>query len=413
MDLPVRRGQIFADKYRLEGPLGSGAMGTVVKAQHLILKTYVAIKFLSGVFGTELIARFIQEAQSMAKLRSSNIARVTDAGVDGGLPYIVMEFLAGEDLESRMNKAPRLPVEKVIDYVREACTGLQEAHTNGIIHRDLKPANLFLALNEDLTTMVKLIDFGIVKMLSLPDATERLPMTSAGTLLGTPQYMPPEQWNDPRFVDARSDIWSLGVILYRGIAGAMPFPQQDVGALRSAIANEQPKSVRSYNPEVPAELEAVILRCLEKDPKQRFHSVAELAKALLPFGRLAPTSLPIPIHLPAPPAPPPWLAIVVASSLMLLAMGALWLHQAPERDARRAPSVALVTSIEAPSPSAHAPEPQVVLANDLATHPVRRPRKLVPSMEEGGRAPRGWHHQLWRRSIQASLAPRRASSCPA
>ena len=217
----VREGEILAGKYRVERLLGSGGMGMVVAAHHLDLDEKVALKLLLPGAATNpmLVARFVREARAAAKIKSEHVARVTDVGqLEDGSPYMVMEHLEGSDLAAYLTRTGPLPVAEAVDFVLQACEALAEAHGLGIVHRDLKPANLFCVQRVDDQRSIKVLDFGISKI-SVDTASQSLTQTSA--LMGSPLYMSPEQMQSARTVDARADIWSLGVILFELLAGRL------------------------------------------------------------------------------------------------------------------------------------------------------------------------------------------------
>ena len=285
-DSPVAEGQILAGKYRVERVLGSGGMGVVVAAWHLELEQRVAMKFLHplALERTDTAERFRREARSAAKIRSEHVARVIDVGVmEGGVPYMVMEYLEGHDISDEMAKVGMLPIEDAVDYVLQAIEALAEAHAAGIVHRDLKPANLFIATRADGSRIVKVLDFGISKSL-LGASVAELSLTRTSVLIGSPLYMSPEQMRSAKDVDTRTDIWSLGVILYEMITGRPPYTGDSIPALCASLLSDVPVSMRAIRADVPGELEDVIMHCLAKDRQQRFGTVSELARALAPFG---------------------------------------------------------------------------------------------------------------------------------
>ncbi len=280
---PVRIGEILAGKYRVERVLGAGGMGVVVLARHVQLDQLVALKFLltESLDKPTIVARFEREARAVVRLKSDHVARVLDVGkMETGAPYIVMEYLEGEDLAIALEHRGPLPVAVAVDYLLQTCEALAEAHGVGIVHRDLKPGNLFLTRRVDGKSLIKVLDFGISK---LADGRENLSLTQTAEVVGSPKYMSPEQLRASRLADARSDIWSLGIILYELIGGEVPFVAETLAHLCAIVISEPPRSIRALRPEVPVGIEQIIARCLEKDPNDRFQSVADLAMALDPF----------------------------------------------------------------------------------------------------------------------------------
>ncbi len=281
----VRDGQVLAGKYRVERVLGQGGMGMVVAAHHLVLDEKVALKFLlPGASSTpELVARFTREARAAAKIKSEHVARVTDVGqLEDGSPYLVMEYLEGSDLADLLAREGPLPVSRAVDFVLQACEALAEAHGLGIVHRDLKPANLFCVHRGDDHLAIKVLDFGISKVAPTDAPSDRLTQTSS--VMGSPIYMSPEQMQSAKSVDARADIWSLGVILFELLTGKPPFDAALVTELVFKVATEPAPPLRSLRPDAPAGLERVVARCLLRDRGARFQSVAALAVALRDFG---------------------------------------------------------------------------------------------------------------------------------
>lgn len=277
-------GDVIAQKYRVERTLGTGGMGYVVAARHLHLGHLVALKFVrAGMLeGEEAYKRFFREAKSAARLRSDHVCRVLDVALlDDKTPYMVMEYLEGCDLSSLMKEKGPLDVTEACDYVLQACEGLAEAHAAGIVHRDIKPANLFVTRGPGGGPLIKVLDFGISKDEPLKDDTSGVTGTKA--MLGSPRFMSPEQIRDPRTVDPRSDVWSLGVVLYRLLTGKWPFEAENLGALIARVATAKPTDPREYAPEIPHEVAQIILRCLEKTRDARFGSVGELAHSLAQF----------------------------------------------------------------------------------------------------------------------------------
>jgi eukaryotic-like serine/threonine-protein kinase len=275
----VTPGTILVDKYHVDQLLGIGGMGRVVKATHLYLRQPVAIKILlpEMIESSATVARFLREAQATVKLRSEHIARVIDVGtLPDGTPFMVMEYLQGNDLNQILrHHGPQAP-NVVVDLILQACEGIAEAHAGGIIHRDIKPSNFFITLKPDGSMLLKILDFGISKA---PVGYDDL--TGTQTIIGTPSYMAPEQMKTAKAADPRSDIWSLGVVMYQLLAGRPPFEAENYAALVLKVGMEPPAPLVV---QLPVGLGEVILRCLEKDPKNRHQSVAELARLLAPFA---------------------------------------------------------------------------------------------------------------------------------
>ncbi|HSQ62304.1 MAG TPA: serine/threonine-protein kinase [Polyangiaceae bacterium] len=273
-------GEVVANKYRIEGPLGKGGMAVVFAAHHVLLDKPVAMKFLSPDLPRkeELFARFLTEAQAAARVDSPHVARVMDVGaLASGLPYMVMERLDGCDLEELLTLEKRLAIGDAVDYLLQALQGLAHAHTLGIVHRDLKPSNLFLAHQSDGTAIVKILDFGIAKL----DTSGR--RTQQQQALGSPLYMSPEHIKNEA-VDSRADIWSIGVVAYELLTGRTPFEAEGIGETLAAVLQRAPKPIRALRPEVPEELDAAILRCLRQSPEDRYADAAQLARAIAPWG---------------------------------------------------------------------------------------------------------------------------------
>jgi eukaryotic-like serine/threonine-protein kinase len=291
-------GTVIAGKYRVESRIGEGGMGVVFAARHLELGTRVAIKLLRDTAGREDEARFLREARAAAQLDSEHVVRVLDVGrLDERTPFIVMEYLEGKDLACRLDGG-HMEVAEAVGMVLEACEAIAQAHLAGIVHRDIKPSNLFVATRKDGTTTVKVLDFGISKITRPLEGDEgAISMTEARSVVGSAGYMSPEQLQSAKGVDPRTDIWSLGVVLYELLCGARPFEEKSAAAIGAAIATAEPASLCARASHVPRELERVIRRCLEKKPDQRYASVEELARALLPFCPFGRASLERVSHL--------------------------------------------------------------------------------------------------------------------
>lgn len=283
---PVAPGDVLAGKYCVEQVLGVGGMGVVVAALHMQLGQRVALKFLlpAGMANPQVVARFEREARAAAQLRSEHVARVIDVGRledgSGGAPYIVMELLKGQDLGDLLHERGPLPEHDAVDFLMQACEAVAEAHSVGIVHRDLKPKNLFVTNRVDGSPLIKVLDFGISKVTGDSD----LNLTGTAEIIGSPNYMSPEQLRSSRDVDPRSDIWSLGAILYELLGGRVPFVAETLTELCSRVLTEPPRPLEELRPEVHGELRRVIGKCLEKRADDRFQTVGELAMALAPFA---------------------------------------------------------------------------------------------------------------------------------
>jgi eukaryotic-like serine/threonine-protein kinase len=285
----IQQGELLAGKYRVERVLGAGGMGYVVAALHEQLGQRVAVKLLVPELceNEDSVTRFLREARAAVQIHSEHVARVIDVGeLTNGSPYMVMEFLSGHDLAEELDLPGQLDIEVAIDYVLQASEAVAEAHSLNLIHRDLKPANLFLTHRPDGSSLVKVLDFGISKAINVDDnVLEPTPsLTATHSLLGSPAYMSPEQIRRPKSVDTRTDIWSLGSILFELLARDPPFNADSPIALLAAVVSDPLPSIREIRPDVPPELEAVIAKCLEKKPEDRYQTVAELADALAPFA---------------------------------------------------------------------------------------------------------------------------------
>jgi serine/threonine protein kinase len=282
-NIPVAPGQIIGDRYRIGAIIGEGGMGVVCAATHVALGTPVAVKLIrSGKRGSESVLRFLNEARTAASFKGEHIARVYDVGqLESGEPYLVMEHLDGIGLDAFIKERGPLSQSEAVDIVLQACEGLAEAHAVALVHRDIKPANLFLARRPDGQFVLKILDFGISKRLLESD---RQGLTDPGTSLGSPWYMSPEQMKDSSLVDQRADVWSLGVLLFELLTKEWPFSGESVPQVCASVLTAPAPVPSTRRPDIDAGLDAVVLRCLEKDPEKRYLGVAALAEDLQRFA---------------------------------------------------------------------------------------------------------------------------------
>ncbi|MEZ4360567.1 MAG: serine/threonine-protein kinase [Kofleriaceae bacterium] len=277
----VEAGTVLLNKYRIERVLGRGGMGVVALAHHLQLNQPVAIKFLlSDVLGEHtVVQRFLREAQASVRLKSEHVCRVIDVGtLETGAPYMVMEYLDGLDLSALLQERGLVYPGAAVDFILQACEALAEAHALGIVHRDLKPSNFFLTRRADGSPLIKVLDFGISKATTQVDEN----LTSTQSVLGTPAYMSPEQLKSSKHVDARADIWSLGVVLYELLAGHRPFTASAFSELVLKVAMDPAPMITAP---LPRGLGEIVMRCLRKEPEERYPTVAEFAAALAPYAQ--------------------------------------------------------------------------------------------------------------------------------
>jgi serine/threonine-protein kinase len=280
IDTGVDIGEIFLEKYRVDAILGHGGMGVVARCTHLALNEQVAIKMLRRdvLDDAEAVERFMREAQAAVKLKSEFVARVTDVGrSETDVPYMVMEYLEGHDLGQLLEQRGAIGIPWAVELTLQACEALCEAHAIGIVHRDIKPTNLFVTWRPDGSSVIKVLDFGISKS---PIISEIL-LTQTQSLLGTPAYMSPEQMRSAHQVDGRTDIWSLGTVLYELIEGRRPFEAASFSEMCVKVAVDPPGAMTT----APPGLQQVVLRCLAKPPEQRYASMAELGADLVPFSQ--------------------------------------------------------------------------------------------------------------------------------
>ncbi len=287
--LSLPPGTLIAKKYRVEKLLAAGGMGAVLRAHHEALDQPVAIKVMRPELADrrEAAQRFMREARAAAKIASDYVARVTDVDtLPDDTPFMVMEYLDGRDLDALLEEHKRLPIAQAVDFAIQALAGVEAAHALGVVHRDLKPSNLFLVERPGAPPRIKILDFGISKVVD--DTADRGlkagATTSAGAMLGTPRYMSPEQVASAKSVDARTDIWAMGLILYEMLTGSYPFTGDNSGEILAAILNAPPAPLRELRPDAPPELDDAVARALAKRRDERFSSAREMMKALAPFA---------------------------------------------------------------------------------------------------------------------------------
>ena len=358
-DLPAP-GDLVADKYRIVRAIGRGGMGVVFAATHELLHQTVALKLLLPDVAAypDAVSRFLNEARAAARIRSEHVATVMDVGLlDGGMAYLVMELLEGDDLEALLLKNGVLPVEQVARCMLEALEGVAQAHALGIVHRDLKPSNLFRAVRPDGSVSIKVLDFGISKA---PRPNDDGAATATHAMLGSPLFMSPEQVRSAKTVDPRSDSWSLGVIMYRLLTGQAPFTGGNLGEVLAAILTEPYKPIAEARPDVPDAFAMVVDRCLERDRDRRYANAAELAIALEPFAGARTDSVaricrvlgvsreaPAPRAMVSTPLPPEGMPAV--GGLTLLAPQTIALPEAPRPASATAPREATAETLLGPS----------------------------------------------------------------
>jgi serine/threonine-protein kinase len=306
-----RAGDVLDGKYRVERVLGEGGMGVVVAAVDMKLDRSVAIKLLLPEYAEDprWRERFVREARAAAGLSSEHAIRIFQVDkLEGGTPYIVMERLEGEDLQRRLGARGRLGLVEAIDAVLQAAEAIAEAHRLGLVHRDLKPANLFATTKPDGSPLIKVLDFGLAKA-----ATDPAVLTTNSSVFGSPQYMSPEQLRGASQVDARTDIWSLGVTLYELVTGRLPFEASSVAELAAMVMRDPPARPEERLPGIPKGIADALLHCLEKEPAQRFGSIAKLATALEKCRATETDTVAMPFKTVIMPVPPTATASVAAA----------------------------------------------------------------------------------------------------
>jgi serine/threonine-protein kinase len=280
-------GRIIAGRYRIERLLGEGAMGIVVAARHLELDELVALKFIRPEVqkDADVTARFAREAKASARIKSEHVVKLLDIGVTLPIgPYIVMEYLEGRDLCDELVASGPMQVPRAVECMLQACEALAAAHAVGVTHRDIKPENLFVIRRGELE-VVKLLDFGISKgALKGRVFGDELTADTDTSVMGTPLYMSPEQIQSSEAIDHRTDVWSLGAVLYELVTGVAAFAADDVPKVCARVLYEEPLPLERHLPGAPPALQAVIDRCLAKEPSARYQDIGELSLALVPLA---------------------------------------------------------------------------------------------------------------------------------
>lgn len=398
-------GAVLDGKYRLEVELGRGGMGVVFRARHIKLNKPVAIKMLlpDALQAPDAVERFDREARAAAQIKSQYVAEVLDVGSHQGLPFMVMEFLEGNDLSVELTQRGPLPATEVIGWLLQVCEAMSDAHARGIIHRDLKPSNLFLQKQGD-TRVLKILDFGISKITTPGEVN----LTATSTGFGTAHYISPEQIRSARKADARSDVWSLGVIAYELLSGSPPFLGESAQSIIAAILTDAPIPLGRHRPDLHPALTEAIHKTLAKDREKRTPSMAAFAEGLRPFLGEGPPSQPagdtdaVTLRkLPLPGSGAAWVGVMALMGLVFVAGAGLRKRlnsnepgataEAGAREASVSPpasaSVAATSTVSAPIPASAAASagPAASAPTKKASGQTTKTKTAPPSTTRTGR----------------------------
>jgi serine/threonine-protein kinase len=422
-------GQVIQDRYLIVRKLGEGGMGRVYEAEHTVVKRRIAIKCLHAQYASnsDVLGRFLREAQAAGSIGNEHVVDVLDMGrMADGAPFMALEYLDGRDLADVLRADGPMPIGRAVRIMQQVCSAVGAAHEKGIVHRDLKPENVFLIARGTNTDFVKVLDFGIAKFLTGEGGGSR---TGTGVMVGTPEYMSPEQIEDTKSVDHRSDLYALGVILYTALAGRPPFRTESVAKLAYEVCTLPPPPLRGVRPDVPEALASAVEQLLAKTPDARIQSAREVSERLSPFAALdaAPvagsTTLPARSSAIAPPVTAPaatrrWpLAVTAVAISLVVAAGVAWRSQS--RPAPRPMLTPSPTVIAAPPAFA---EPPPIVEAAVAPPPAALP-PVAPTTEPApitaADEPTGHRHGRHRRdppataSATTSLARPAAPAAPA
>jgi eukaryotic-like serine/threonine-protein kinase len=342
--VPLTGGSIIAGKYRIDQVLAQGGMGKVWRGRHLPLDIDVAIKIMNVTQfdSAEWRARFRREAKAAARLKISNVVQVYDYGLEGDNPYMVMELLEGEDLANQLRREKRLSIAATLRIVDQVCLALTHAHAAGLVHRDLKPANLFLARQGD-TEIVKILDFGIAKVIRREATDGSMAIdgsTETGAMLGSPHYMSPEQVRNSKQVDHRSDLWSLGVIVFRCVTGRLPFPGKEVGDVLVDVCTGPVPIPSQVAGDLDPGMDGFLQRALTRDLEMRFQSAEEFARVFAGVAAGSALFAGAPASGVGAPASQPTISEAGSGASPSVVTGAPWVN--PERAAEPPSRVLLI-----------------------------------------------------------------------